>query len=84
MAENVESEDVDSVSMMPGSSTIDLPVTSAAAGVLNQATHDPSHNFGGTMDFSYGTNNLARQFIRLKSGDVGNTGSRGFVSFAHT
>ncbi len=84
MAENVESEDVDSVSMMPGSSPIDLPVTSAAAGVLNQATHDPSHKFGGTMDFSYGTNNLARQFIRLESGDVGNTGSRGFVSFAHT
>ncbi|AFW02531.1 TonB-dependent receptor [Gluconobacter oxydans] len=84
MAENVESEDVDSVSMMPGSSPIDLPVTSAAAGVLNQSTHVPQHKFGGTMDFAYGTNNLARQFIRLESGDVGNTGARGFVSFAHT
>ncbi|UMM08254.1 TonB-dependent receptor [Gluconobacter frateurii] len=84
MAEDIDSENLDSVSMMPGSSPIDLPATSAAAGVMNETSHDPSHTFGGLVDFSYGTNNLSREFIRLESGEIGNTGVRSYLSFSNS
>ncbi|GBQ20099.1 TonB-dependent receptor [Gluconacetobacter sacchari DSM 12717] len=84
LAENIDSENLDSVSMMPGSSAIDLPTTTAAAGVLNETTHTPSHKFAVLTDFSYGTNNLSREFLRLESGDIGNSGVRGYLSFSNT
>ncbi|GBQ83225.1 TonB-dependent receptor [Acetobacter malorum DSM 14337] len=84
LAENIDSENLDSVSMMPGSSPIDLPATSAAAGTMYETSHDPSHKFGGMVDFSYGTNNMSREFIRLESGDIGKSGVRSFFSFSNT
>ncbi|WP_084366802.1 TonB-dependent receptor [Neokomagataea thailandica] len=84
LAENIDSENLDSVSMMPGSSPIDMPATSAAAGVMNETSHDPDHKFGGMMDFSYGTNNLSREFFRLESGDLGRTGVRSYLSFSNS
>ncbi|MBS1051063.1 TonB-dependent receptor domain-containing protein [Gluconobacter japonicus] len=84
LAEDIDSENLDSVSMMPGSSPIDLPATSAAAGVMNEISHDPSHQFGGLVDFSYGTNNLSREFIRVESGDIAKTGLRSYLSFSNT
>lgn len=84
MAEDIDSENLESVTVTPGSSAIDLPATSSAAGVMNETTRDPSHKMGGFMDFSYGTNNLSREFLRLESGEIGNTGLRGYISFSHT
>lgn len=84
MAEDVDSEDLESVNVTPGSSAIDIPTTSAAAGVMDERTHTPGHKFGGLMDFSYGTNNLSREFIRLESGDIGKTGIRSYFSFSNT
>ncbi|WP_373317496.1 TonB-dependent receptor [Neokomagataea tanensis] len=84
LSENIDSENLESVSMMPGSSPIDLPATSAAAGVMNETSYDPGHKFGGMTDFSYGTNNMSREFLRLESGDIGRTGVRSYISFSHT
>lgn len=83
MAENVDSENLDSVSLTPGS-PIDLPAASAAAGVMNETTHDSAHKFGGLIDFSYGTNNLSREFLRVESGDIAKTGVRTYLSFSNT
>lgn len=82
--ETADSEDVESVTISPGSSSIDLPTTSAAAGVLDERTHTPEEKAGGMMDFSYGTNNLSREFIRLESGDIGHSGFRNYISYSHT
>lgn len=84
LAEDIDSENLDSVSILPGSSPIDVATTSAAGGVMNETSHDPSHKFGGMMDFSYGTNNLSREFIRLESGNIANSGVRSFFSFSNT
>lgn len=84
LSENIDSENLESVSMMPGSSPIDLPATSAAAGVMNETSHDSDHKFGGMVDFSYGTNNLFREFLRLDTGDIGRTGVRSYLSFSNT
>ena len=84
LAENIDSENLESVEVTPGSSGTDLPVMSAAGGVMNERSHTASHKFGGMTDFSYGTNNLSREFIRLESGDIGNTGVRSFFSFSNS
>lgn len=81
--QNVDSEDLDHVTVTPGSAAIELPVTSAAVGVMDAQTYTPGHKFGGLMDFSYGTNNLSREFMRVESGDIGNSGIRGYFSFSH-
>ena len=83
LAEIIDSENVEEVSITPGSASRELPVVSAAAGIVNSRSYLPSHKMGGVTDFSYGTNNLSRQFIRLESGDIGNTGVRGYFSFSH-
>ena len=84
MTEDIDSENLDEVSVTPGSAARDLPVMSAAGGVMNSRTHLPSDKMGGMVDFSYGTNNLSREFIRLESGEIGKTGVKSYFSFSNT
>lgn len=82
--EDIDSENIESVEVTPGSSATDLPAMSAAGGVMNQRSRTASKKFGGMMDFSYGTNNMSREFIRLDSGEIGHTGVRSYFSFSNT
>lgn len=84
MTEDIDSENLDEVSVTPGSASRDLPTMSAAGGVMNSRTHLPSSKMGGMVDFSYGTNNLSREFIRLESGEIGKTGIKSYFSFSNT
>ena len=83
LSENIDSENLEEVSVTPGSAARDLPVMSAAGGVMNSRTHLASRKAGGMVDFSYGTNNLSREFIRLESGEIGKSGVRSFFSFSN-
>jgi iron complex outermembrane recepter protein len=82
--EYVEAEDLASVSLQPGSVNISTPSVNATAGQVIMTLQEPTHQFGGLVDFSTGTDNLAREYIRVNTGDIGNTGIRGFVSYSHT
>ncbi|GBQ12942.1 TonB-dependent receptor [Swaminathania salitolerans] len=84
ITENIDTENLESVSLTPGSSETALPVMSAAAGTMNEQSHTPARHFGGLVDFSYGTNNLSREFMRVDTGEIGHTGVRGFFSFSNT
>lgn len=79
-----DGDNLKSVSLMPGSVDIDTPSISAAAGSAYAELIDPSHRRGGFVDFSYGSYNMHREFIRLESGDIGNSGVRAFASFSNT
>ncbi|MFT8464759.1 TonB-dependent receptor [Acetobacter persici] len=83
LANNVDSENIQSVTITPATVAIDLPVTTAAAGVMDEKTITPGSKFGGMTDFSYGTNNLSREFIRVNTGDIGRNGPQAYVSFSH-
>lgn len=61
-----------------------MPTANASAGTLDERTITPSAKRGGAMDFSYGTNNMSREFIRLQSGYIGHSGVRAYVSFSNT
>ncbi len=84
MSENLDSENLEMITVTPGSSATALPAMSAAGGVLEERTHTAAKKFGGMVDFSYGTNNLSREFIRLESGEIGNSGVRSYFSFSNS
>ncbi|NHO32790.1 TonB-dependent receptor [Acetobacter fallax] len=83
LAEDIDSENLEEVNVTPGSSGTDLPVMSAAGGVMSEHSHTAAQKFGGMMDFSYGTNNLSREFLRLETGEIGNSGVRSYLSFSN-
>lgn len=82
--EVVEAEDLESVQLQPGTVNLDTPTVSAAGGLVTLTMKDPAMKPGGLVDISYGTYKLNREFIRLDSGVIGNSGLRGMFAFSHT
>jgi iron complex outermembrane receptor protein len=80
----IDSENIDEVSLAQGSADLDSPVISEAGGLMKLSMLDPSVHPGGSVDASYGSFNTSREFIRLDSGLIGDTGIRAFVSYSHT
>ena len=80
----IDSENIDEVSLAQGSADLDSPVISEAGGLMKLSMLDPSVHPGGSVDGSYGSFNTSREFIRLDSGLLGDTGIRAFVSYSHT
>ena len=82
--ETIDAEDLQSVSVAPGTSQIDSPTVSSAAGTMYITMRDPSKTPGGEISLGAGSDALNREYIRLESGAIGDTGLRGMVSFSHT
>ncbi len=82
--EVLEAEDLQTVSLQPGSTNLYSPVVSAAGGLVEIAMIDPTVAPGGLVDVSTGTFKLNREFIRLNSGVIGNTGIRAMFAFSNT
>jgi len=82
--EVLEAEDLETVSLEPGSVDLDSPVVSGAAGLVKATMSAPTHKMGGLMDVSFGSFDMTREFLRLNSGDIGNSGVRFMFSFSHT
>lgn len=78
-----DNENIQSLTLTQGSPDTRSPLYNAVGGELSETMHDPSHHFGGLIDASYGSFSLRRHFIRVDTGDIGNTGVRGFISFSH-
>jgi outer membrane receptor for monomeric catechols len=83
-AQFIDSENIDEISLAQGSAELDSPVISAAGGLMNISMLDPALKPGGSVDVAYGSYHANREYVRLDSGLVGNTGIRAFVSFSHT
>ncbi|MCQ8240227.1 TonB-dependent receptor [Rhizosaccharibacter radicis] len=82
--EVLEAEDLDSVSLQPGSVNLDAPVVNASAGLVNFTMKDPAYRPGGLFDLSFGSYKAQREFLRLDSGDIRNTGIRAMFAFSYT
>lgn len=79
----IDSENLQSASITQGSSPIDTPSYVDLGGQVSFRTIDPSHTFGGYASAMFGTWDSKKQFIRVNTGDIGNTGIRGWVSFSN-
>lgn len=82
--EVLESEDLETVSLQPGSVDINSPVVNASAGLTSMTMTNPTTRAGGLMDVSFGSYDTFRQFLRLNSGYIGNSGIRAMFAFSHT
>ncbi|NPD66039.1 TonB-dependent receptor [Lichenicola cladoniae] len=81
--EAVDALNLEEVKLSPGSTNFDLPGSNGAAGTISMLLHNPSHQLGGMVNFTYGTNNSRQSFVRLETGDLGKSGIRGFVSYSN-
>ncbi|MBS4074696.1 TonB-dependent receptor [Ameyamaea chiangmaiensis] len=82
--EVLEAEDLETVSLEPGSVNLDSPIVSGAGGLVSATMSNPSHKMGGLLDISFGSFDATREFLRLNSGDIGNSGMRFMFAFSHT
>ncbi|KPH87865.1 TonB-denpendent receptor [Komagataeibacter intermedius AF2] len=80
----VDSENLGSVTVSQGSPDLDAPLYNAVGGQITATEINPSHKQRGFVDLAGGTHSANKEFIRYETGDIGNTGIRGFVSFSHT
>ena len=80
----IDSQNISVESMTPGSISVEDPLTSAAAGSLSITTRAPTDKFGGTLSGSYGSFNTSKEFIRIDTGLLGNSGIKSYASFSHT
>lgn len=82
--EVLESEDLQTVHVTPGSVNLDAPVISASAGLVTMTMSNPTPKAGGLLDVSVGSFDTTREFLRLNSGYIGNSGVRAMFAFSHT
>ncbi|MBB2158142.1 TonB-dependent receptor [Gluconacetobacter diazotrophicus] len=81
-SEWADSENISNISLAQGAAGLSDPVYTAAGGVMTVTIRDPSKKFGILADAAYGTFNTNRDFIRLDTGELGNSGVKAFFSFS--
>ena len=82
-SEFADGENLEDLSLQQGSSNIDTPTDNGSGGLFTFHDRDPSIRPGGLLDYGYGTYRYNREFLRLDSGLIGNSGIRAFASISH-
>jgi len=80
----VDTENLGSVTVSQGAPDLNAPLYNAVGGQVSATEINPSHRAGGYIDLGGGTHSANKEFLRLETGEIGNSGVRGFVSFSHT
>ena len=80
----VDAENVHSVALQQGSVDLDTPTVNAGGGLISVDLRDPADRAGGDVAASFGSYHENREFIRLDTGLIGDSLTRGFVSFSNT
>ena len=76
----VDPELVDNVIVNQGTTDVDTPTASAVGGVIGITTAKPTEDMRALAQFSYGSFDERRGFVRLDSGDFGPWDTRAFLS----
>lgn len=79
-SEFVDGENMTELSLQQGSSNIDTPTVNGSGGLFTFHDRDPSDKFGGLADVGIGNYNYTREFLRVDTGTIGNTGIKAFIS----
>ena len=82
-SEAADTENIQKLTVQQGVADISLPLYNAIAGSIKEYLSDPAEHFGGKIDLSYGNHQLAREFIRLDSGEIGHSGIKTFASYSY-
>lgn len=79
----VDAENLGSVTVSQGSPDLNAPTFNAVGGQITAMALNPSHKYGGFVSLMGGNKSANKEFLRLDTGDIGQTGIRGYVSFSH-
>jgi iron complex outermembrane receptor protein len=79
-----DTENVGLVNLTRGSTDITAPVYNSVGALFQEELIAPSRQAGGYASVSGGNHALNRQFLRLESGEIGNSGVRAFISGSRT
>ena len=82
-SEFADSENLDELTLQQGSSNIDTPTVNGSGGLFTFHDREPLDQFGGLADYGYGTYKFNREFARIDTGLIGNTGIKAFVSISN-
>lgn len=80
----VDTENLGSVTISQGAPDLNAPFYNAVGGQITATAINPSHHMGGFADLAGGSYSFNKEFLRFDTGDIGNSGVRGFLSFSHT
>lgn len=67
----VENENLASVTASQGAGDVSLPSYASLGPIVRYATTDPAKELGGTAQFSIGSDDFRRAFVRLDTGNIG-------------
>lgn len=79
-----DNENIADMTLIAGSSRLHDPVPNASGGEIVESLRAPSDKREGVVDYSPGSYNSDRAFIRLDSGYLGNSGIKMFGSYSYT
>lgn len=80
----VDTDNIQSVTVAQGAPDIGAPVYNDVGGLVTVSLRGPLDKRGGSVDFSFGSKSLQREYIRLDSGEIGHSGVKAFASFSST
>src|SRR4051812_11767275 len=77
----ISSENIGQTIVSQGAGSIGTQATNNLGGTIEFLSSDPSAHFGVTANGTYGTENTLRAFGRIDTGELGNGGPSGYVSY---
>lgn len=80
----ITSDNVARANVSQGSGGLAVASTSNLGGAVQFYSADPTDKYGGTLEQTFGSNDTYRTFVRLQSGILNPTGTKFYVSYAHT
>jgi len=80
----VSGDNISSIELAQGAGALDTASTSNLGGTLKFLTRSPSEEFGVLTQFTGGTENTYRPFVRIDTGTLGTDGPRAFISYAYS
>jgi iron complex outermembrane receptor protein len=79
----LDPELIDRVDVNLGTTDVDSPTASATGGTVAYRTRRPQDEFGGQAVVSFGDENYRRGFLRVDSGEYGESGIRSFFAASY-
>lgn len=82
-SEASDTENISKITVQQGVADISSPVYNSVAGAIKQYLSDPESHLGGKVNVSYGNHQLAREFVRFDTGEIGHSGVKAFASYSY-
>lgn len=80
----ITTDNVGGADVSQGAGAVDVASNSNLGGAIQFHSIDPSHQRGGTVEQTFGSNQTFRTFARINSGDLNRSGTRFYASYART